>query len=84
MHCPWQQNWLETTGANIDWIQKGIWEPFEQQETKKLLEEIKPLDTVSRDHHDDGVEIGKLTKKSELHYREGMSLHLFTRSRSNS
>ena len=54
MHLSVAQKISEATGANIDWVQKGIGEPFEQQETK-LLEEIKPLDTVSRDHHDDGV-----------------------------
>lgn len=74
MHLSVAQKISEATGANIDWVQKGIGEPFEQQETK-LLEEIKPLDTVSRDHHDDGVEIGKLTKKNDYINSEGMSLH---------
>jgi len=74
MHLSLATKLAEATGANIDWIQKGIGEPFEQQ-TTKLLEEIKPLDTVSQDHNDDRVEIGKLTKKNDYINSEGMSLH---------
>lgn len=74
MHLSVAQKISEATGANIEWVQKGIGEPFEQQATK-LLEEIKPLDTVSQDHNDDGVEIGKLTKKNDYINSEGMSLH---------
>lgn len=73
MHLSVAQKISEATGANIDWVQKGIGEPFEQQETK-ALEGIKPLDTASQDNNDDRIEIRNLTKKKDYINSDGMSL----------